>query len=111
MKQVVLLIFSILIITSLAIISLVVVKQESIKNAAIDCYQEVGQCGLHNILEESELEDESIDFNIVILETEMIHLDEKSRNKGLMILKYLKSLSYQERQEFIISVWREVSDE
>lgn len=110
MKHIVLLILSILVVTVLSITSLVMVKEESIKKIAVECYQEIGQCGIHSILEESKIEDESIDFNIIVLETEIDHMDDESRNKGLMILRYLRGLSNHDRQKFISSISKSVND-
>lgn len=66
------------------------------------CYESADQCGIHNILEENEIEDPSIEMNITWLEDNTFNLSESDVEKGLTILRYLYHLSYSDRQDFMI---------
>ena len=78
---------------------------------AIECYEAPGQCGIHNILEESELETASIKINIEWLENNQIQIDEYYIQKGINVAKYLISLRYEKREIFIREVQEAVLEE
>lgn len=65
------------------------------------CYTSQDQCGLHLIIEDSEYEDPTLDLVEGWLETNRQNLTEADREKGLAIVKHLKSLSYDERSELL----------
>ena len=70
-------------------------------NDIADCYTAQGQCGIHPIIEDSEYEDPTLVMVEGWLEQNTFNLNESDREKGLLIVRHLKELSYDERAELI----------
>lgn len=76
-------------------------KEEKVIDLIVECYEESNQCGLHNIIEESEYEDGSINMVLGWLEENRHNLPEHERTKGIEVAKYLQALTYEERSELL----------
>jgi len=76
-------------------------EENQIISLIADCYEEQDQCGLHNIIEESEYEDGSIQLVMGWLENNTHNLHEDERQKGIRVVTYLQACSYDDRSEIL----------
>jgi hypothetical protein len=78
-------------------------EQQAIK-ALVECYESSNQCGLHNLLEEGDLEDVNIAQAIVTLEANELGLEQSTVEELLEALDYMKTLNITERFSLISKV-------
>ena len=89
-------------------------EKEIVILTMIICYESTNQCGVHNIIDENEIEDDSIIQNIEWLNRSSDDLSSYEIEKGLLILRYLEPLDISDRQElinqFMYEYWRKNND-
>lgn len=66
-----------------------------------DCFGMPEQCGLHILIEEKEVEDQTLEFVKNLLEKNTLGLPKADRAKGIRIVNYLKLISIDERINII----------
>jgi hypothetical protein len=77
-------------------------EEKQVLDAMIECYEITGrQCGLHNLLEEGDYEDQNIEMHRSWLESNELGLSEAELEKGKLIIDYMEKLSVANREALL----------
>lgn len=97
-------VFIAIILSTLAIIGVLLPMAEAeqqILNDITYCIGEDSQCGLHNIIDELEIEDESIEQVIAMLQQDSPWITDADKDRGLRVAKYLLNQPMDTRERII----------
>lgn len=68
----------------------------------VEAYDGESQYGLHNIIEEGDFDDESIEWHEAWIRSNELGMSEEAKYKGLYLLELLKGLSEKQREEVVV---------
>lgn len=97
-------VFIAIILSTLAIIGVLLPMAEAeqqIINEIANCLEKTTQCGLHNIIDELEIEDASIKLAIESLQQGNLQISDEDKDKGLRVAKYLLNQPMDTRERII----------
>lgn len=111
MKPIILILIFIVFAAASLTASLILAKKESVQKFAVECFHEEHSCGIYEVLVEEKFDDTTLGHNLDLLNSESDSIDDLSRKRGMIIVKYLRTLSYQQRLTFIEDVRRKAGDD